>query len=56
MINVAPVILCGGSGARLWPLSHAGFSQAIFGFVGHAKQHALLRANGFDLRLSLELN
>ena len=27
MINVTPVILCGGSGARLWPLSRTGFPK-----------------------------
>jgi Nucleotidyl transferase/NAD dependent epimerase/dehydratase family len=27
MHEVVPVILCGGSGARLWPLSRAGFSK-----------------------------
>ena len=25
MMNVTPVILCGGSGTRLWPLSRTGF-------------------------------
>jgi EPS-associated MarR family transcriptional regulator len=27
MINVTPVILCGGSGTRLWPLSRTGFPK-----------------------------
>lgn len=27
MINVTPVILCGGSGTRLWPLSRSGFPK-----------------------------
>jgi mannose-1-phosphate guanylyltransferase len=26
-INVVPVILCGGSGSRLWPLSRDGFPK-----------------------------
>lgn len=27
MIQVTPVILCGGSGTRLWPLSRTGFPK-----------------------------
>lgn len=27
MINVTPIILCGGSGTRLWPLSRSGFPK-----------------------------
>lgn len=26
-INVQPVIMCGGAGTRLWPLSRAGFPK-----------------------------
>ncbi len=29
-LKITPVILCGGSGTRLWPLSRTGFPQAIF--------------------------
>jgi mannose-1-phosphate guanylyltransferase len=27
MIKISPVILCGGSGTRLWPLSRTGFPK-----------------------------
>ena len=27
VINITPVILCGGSGARLWPLSRSSFPK-----------------------------
>lgn len=34
MINVTPVILCGGSGARLWPLSRTGFPKQFLCLTG----------------------
>jgi mannose-1-phosphate guanylyltransferase/mannose-6-phosphate isomerase len=34
MINVTPVILCGGSGARLWPLSRRGFPKQFLCLTG----------------------
>ena len=34
MINVTPVILCGGSGTRLWPLSRAGFPKQFLCLTG----------------------
>ena len=33
-INVQPVILCGGSGTRLWPLSRAGFPKQFLCLTG----------------------
>ena len=33
-INVTPVILCGGSGTRLWPLSRAGFPKQFLCLYG----------------------
>jgi mannose-1-phosphate guanylyltransferase / mannose-6-phosphate isomerase len=34
MISAVPVILCGGSGTRLWPLSRAGFPKQFLSFGG----------------------
>lgn len=34
MIKVKPVILCGGSGTRLWPLSRAGFPKQFLCLTG----------------------
>ena len=34
MINVTPVILCGGSGSRLWPLSRTGFPKQFLCLTG----------------------
>jgi len=34
MINVTPVILCGGSGSRLWPLSRTGFPKQFLSLTG----------------------
>jgi mannose-1-phosphate guanylyltransferase/mannose-6-phosphate isomerase len=35
MIIVTPVILCGGSGTRLWPLSRAGFPKQFLSLTGN---------------------
>lgn len=35
MIQVAPVILCGGSGTRLWPLSRMGFPKQFLCLTGN---------------------
>ncbi len=40
MISVAPVILCGGSGTRLWPLSRSGFPKQFLCLTG---QHSLFQ-------------
>jgi mannose-1-phosphate guanylyltransferase/mannose-6-phosphate isomerase len=34
MIEVTPVILCGGSGTRLWPLSRTGFPKQFLCLTG----------------------
>jgi mannose-1-phosphate guanylyltransferase/mannose-6-phosphate isomerase len=47
MIKVTPVILCGGSGTRLWPLSRAGFPKQFLVLSGATSlfQQAVNRAN-----------
>ncbi|WP_366146254.1 sugar phosphate nucleotidyltransferase [Limnohabitans sp. Rim8] len=35
MIQVTPVILCGGSGTRLWPLSRTGFPKQFMCLTGN---------------------
>lgn len=46
-ISVTPVILCGGSGTRLWPLSRAGFPKQFLVLSGDASlfQQAIERVN-----------
>lgn len=49
--KVMPVILCGGSGTRLWPLSRSGFPKQFLVLDGNEKRHSLfqqatLRAQG----------
>jgi mannose-1-phosphate guanylyltransferase/mannose-6-phosphate isomerase len=36
LISVQPVILCGGSGTRLWPLSRSGFPKQFLCLTGEA--------------------
>jgi mannose-1-phosphate guanylyltransferase/mannose-6-phosphate isomerase len=45
MIKVTPVILCGGSGTRLWPLSRSGFPKQFLCLTGEGSlfQQAALR-------------
>ncbi|AXE32665.1 mannose-1-phosphate guanylyltransferase/mannose-6-phosphate isomerase [Chromobacterium phragmitis] len=50
MIKVAPVILCGGSGTRLWPLSRAGFPKQFLCLSGQDSlfQQAAQRLSNLD--------
>ena len=50
MIQVRPVILCGGSGARLWPLSRSGFPKQFLCLTGKASlfQDAAKRLMGLS--------
>ncbi|MBP9608218.1 MAG: mannose-1-phosphate guanylyltransferase/mannose-6-phosphate isomerase, partial [Laribacter sp.] len=34
MVSITPVILCGGSGTRLWPLSRSGFPKQFLCLTG----------------------
>ena len=51
MINVTPVILCGGSGTRLWPLSRTGFPKQFLCLTGNESlfQQAAQRLAGLAL-------
>jgi mannose-1-phosphate guanylyltransferase/mannose-6-phosphate isomerase len=51
MINVTPVILCGGSGTRLWPLSRTGFPKQFLCLTGKESlfQQAAKRLAGLGL-------
>jgi mannose-1-phosphate guanylyltransferase/mannose-6-phosphate isomerase len=56
-IAVQPVILCGGSGTRLWPLSRAGFPKQFLCLTGNESlfQQAALRLAGMgttDIRVA----
>jgi mannose-1-phosphate guanylyltransferase/mannose-6-phosphate isomerase len=48
MRKITPVILCGGSGTRLWPLSRSGFPKQFLVLSGHTSlfQQAVDRLNG----------
>jgi mannose-1-phosphate guanylyltransferase/mannose-6-phosphate isomerase len=50
MIQVTPVILCGGSGTRLWPLSRTGFPKQFLCLTGTDSlfQQAAKRLVGLD--------
>ena len=43
MIKVLPVILCGGSGTRLWPLSRAGFPKQFLALSGNDAKTSLFQ-------------
>jgi mannose-1-phosphate guanylyltransferase / mannose-6-phosphate isomerase len=34
LVDIVPVVLCGGSGSRLWPLSRAGFPKQFLALTG----------------------
>jgi len=43
MTQVLPVILCGGSGTRLWPLSRAGFPKQFLVLSNNDSQYSLFQ-------------
>jgi len=43
MTTVIPVILCGGSGTRLWPLSRAGFPKQFLALSGNPNKKTLFQ-------------
>src|SRR5574343_673514 len=56
MIDVRPVILCGGSGTRLWPLSRAGFPKQFLCLAGGeslfqdaARRMLAIQGAGYDV-------
>ena len=58
MTTVIPVILCGGSGTRLWPLSRAGFPKQFLALSGNINkktlfQEAVARLNQINLESTL---
>lgn len=59
-IQVTPVILCGGSGTRLWPLSRIGFPKQFLVLFGTASlfQKAISRVNNLmapDIKINSSL-
>jgi mannose-1-phosphate guanylyltransferase/mannose-6-phosphate isomerase len=57
-IKIVPVILCGGSGTRLWPLSRAGYPKQFLALSGNLEkktlfQEAFERLNQFGAESSM---
>lgn len=57
MIQARPVILCGGSGARLWPLSRAGFPKQFLCLAGKDSlfQASVRRLSGLSFLSGVDL-
>lgn len=52
-LNVIPVVLCGGSGTRLWPLSRENYPKQFLSLVGDRSlfQQTLYRLTHIELKL-----
>lgn len=48
-INIQPVILCGGAGTRLWPLSRSGFPKQFLSLTGEESLFQLATRRLVDL-------
>ena len=50
MTKITPVILCGGSGTRLWPLSRQHFPKQFLKLVGETTlfQQSVMRAAALE--------
>lgn len=50
MYKIVPIILCGGSGTRLWPLSRKAYPKQFLRLTGHHSllQQTLMRAAAID--------
>ena len=48
-VNIQPVVLCGGSGARLWPLSRSGFPKQFARYLG--VKHCVMVNSGSSANL-----
>jgi mannose-1-phosphate guanylyltransferase/mannose-6-phosphate isomerase len=55
MASVIPVILCGGSGTRLWPLSHSGFPKQFWVLSGDGSSQSLFHLIAIRLESSSKL-
>jgi mannose-1-phosphate guanylyltransferase / mannose-6-phosphate isomerase len=60
MIHITPVILCGGSGTRLWPLSRAGFPKQFLSLTGveslfQQAAHRLVSLGADDIQVAKPL-
>lgn len=54
MIQVIPVILCGGSGTRLWPLSRTGFPKQFLCLTPRESLTAITPLGSFLRRTKLD--
>jgi mannose-1-phosphate guanylyltransferase/mannose-6-phosphate isomerase len=56
MTSVLPVILCGGSGTRLWPLSRAGFPKQFLVLSGRGSGQSLFQEAIDRIRTIADVN